>query len=51
MQLHQLTIHEAHQLLKNKKISSRELTRAILDRIDAVESKIDAYINLSEDLA
>ena len=51
MQLHQLTINEAHQLLKNKKISSRELTRAVLDRIDAVESKVDAYISISEELA
>jgi aspartyl-tRNA(Asn)/glutamyl-tRNA(Gln) amidotransferase subunit A len=42
---------EAHQLLKSKKISSRELTRAVLDRIDAVESKVDAYISISEQLA
>ncbi len=51
MKLHELTISEAHQLLKNKKISSRELTRAVLDRIDAVERKIDAYISFSEELA
>jgi aspartyl-tRNA(Asn)/glutamyl-tRNA(Gln) amidotransferase subunit A len=51
MQLHQLTIHEAHELLKKKKISSRELTRAVLDRIEAVEGQIDAYIALSEELA
>ncbi len=51
MELYELTINEAHQFLKNKKISSRELTRAVLDRIDAVESKIDAYITISEELA
>ena len=51
MQLHQLTINEAHQLLKNKKISSRELTQAVLDRIETVESKIDAYITISAELA
>ena len=51
MELYELTINEAHQFLKNKKISSRELTQSVLDRIDAVESKIDAYINHSEDLA
>jgi aspartyl-tRNA(Asn)/glutamyl-tRNA(Gln) amidotransferase subunit A len=49
--LYELTIAEAHQLLKNKKISSRELTQSVLDRIDAVESKIDAYITISEKLA
>ena len=51
MKLHELTIHEAHRLLKSGEISSRELTRAVLDRIDAVESKVDAYINISEELA
>ena len=51
MKLHELTIHEAHRLLKSGEISSRELTRAVLDRIDAVESKIDAYITISEALA
>ena len=51
MELHELSINEAHQLLKNKKISSLELTRAVLDRIDTVESKIDAYITISEELA
>jgi len=51
VELYEITINEAHQLLKNKKISSRELTRAVLDRIDAVESKIDAYITISEALA
>lgn len=51
MKLYELTIHEAHRLLKNKEITSRELTRAVLDRIDAVENKIDAFISLSEELA
>ena len=51
MQLHQLTISEAHQLLKEKKISSRELTRAVLDRIEAVDNQIDAYITISAELA
>jgi aspartyl-tRNA(Asn)/glutamyl-tRNA(Gln) amidotransferase subunit A len=49
--LYELTINEAHQLLKNKDISSRELTHAVLDRIDAVENKIDAFITVSEELA
>ena len=51
MQLYQLTISEAHQLLKNKEISSRELTRAVLDRIAAVDDKIDAFITVSRELA
>jgi aspartyl-tRNA(Asn)/glutamyl-tRNA(Gln) amidotransferase subunit A len=51
LELHKLTINEAHQLLKNKEISSRELTRAVFDRIDAFEPKIDAFITISEEFA
>ncbi len=51
MELHELTISEAHQLLKAQKISSRELTQSVLNRIAAVESKVDAYIAWSEELA
>jgi len=51
MKLHELTINQAHNLLRKKEISSRELTRAVFDRIDAVESKVDAYLTLSEELA
>jgi len=51
VELYELTISEAHRLLKNGDISSVELTRAVLDRIDAVEDKIDAYITVSRELA
>jgi aspartyl-tRNA(Asn)/glutamyl-tRNA(Gln) amidotransferase subunit A len=51
VELYELTIDEAHQLLKNKDISSKELTHAVLDRIDAVENKIDAFIMVSRELA
>jgi aspartyl-tRNA(Asn)/glutamyl-tRNA(Gln) amidotransferase subunit A len=43
MKLHELTIEQASGLLKNKEISSVELTRAVLDRIDAVDGKVGAY--------
>jgi len=51
MQLYQLTISDAHNLLKNKEITSRELTRAVFNRIEAVESKVGAYITLAEEHA
>jgi aspartyl-tRNA(Asn)/glutamyl-tRNA(Gln) amidotransferase subunit A len=51
MQLYELTISEAHRLLTEKKISARELTSAVLDRIAAVEGKIDAFITVAGDLA
>ena len=51
MKLHQLTIHEAHELLKQKEISSQELTRAVLQRVEDVEAKVDAFITVAGDLA
>ena len=51
MELHELSIQKAHGLLKNKEISSRELTRAVFNRIDAFERKIDAFITISEEIA
>ena len=51
MELYELTINEAHRLLNNKEISSRELTRSILDRIAAVDGKIDAFLSVSEETA
>jgi len=48
MELHELTIQNAHEKLMSGEISSQELTRAILDRIDAVEPKVDAYITVDE---
>jgi aspartyl-tRNA(Asn)/glutamyl-tRNA(Gln) amidotransferase subunit A len=47
----QLTIHEAHQLLKNKKLSSVELTKAYLKRINKVEPKLRALVTVTEELA
>ena len=51
MKLHELTIHEAHDLLKRGKISSVELTQAVIDRIVAVDNDIKAYITLTPELA
>ncbi|OQY09026.1 MAG: aspartyl/glutamyl-tRNA amidotransferase subunit A [Desulfobacteraceae bacterium 4572_187] len=51
MKLHELTIHKAHELLKQKEISSVELTRAVLDRIEAVDDKVGAYITVAGDTA
>ena len=51
MNLHELTIDEAHNLLKKKEISSRELTRAVFERIEAVESQVGAYITIAEEFA
>jgi aspartyl-tRNA(Asn)/glutamyl-tRNA(Gln) amidotransferase subunit A len=50
-ELHQLTIHEAHELLKQRKISSRELTKSVLKRIAEIEGKVHACVTIVEDIA
>ena len=50
-ELCQLTIHEAHELLKRRGISSVELTKATLKRVDELESKVHACVTITEDIA
>jgi len=47
----ELTIHTAHSLLKKKEISSRELTRSVLDRIYVLDSQVGAFITVADDIA
>jgi aspartyl-tRNA(Asn)/glutamyl-tRNA(Gln) amidotransferase subunit A len=49
--LHQLTIHEARELLKQRKVSSVELTKSALKRIDEVEKKVHACVTVTENIA
>ena len=51
MDLHTLTIHEAHEKLKNRDFSARELTQALLKRIEEVEPKVKAYIIVTPEKA
>ena len=51
MPLHELTIQKAHAKLTSGEISSQELTQAALDRINAVESKVDAFITVDDKAA
>lgn len=44
MKLHELTAHEAFDLLKKKEISSTELTREMISRIEAVDTSIGSYL-------
>ena len=50
-ELTQLTIQQAHKKLKNKEVSSVELTQAFLDRIAKIDSKIQSYVSVANDLA
>ena len=49
--LYELTVREAHELLKRKEISSQELTRAVLERIHAEDHKVKAYITVADERA
>lgn len=51
MHLYELTIAETHEKLKSRDISSVELTRAVLDRIETVDQKVGAYITVCADAA
>ena len=51
MKLYELTIQDAHRLLKQKDVSSQELTRGVLDRINAVDEKVGAYITVDPEMA
>jgi len=48
---HQLTIHEAHRLLKARQLSSVELTKACLERIRQAEPEVHALVVITNELA
>jgi len=49
--INQLTIHEAHRLLKSKQLSSVELSRAYLERISQVEPEVHAFVTVTDEPA
>ncbi|MBI1909959.1 MAG: Asp-tRNA(Asn)/Glu-tRNA(Gln) amidotransferase subunit GatA [Deltaproteobacteria bacterium] len=51
MTLHSLTLHEIHEKLRKREVSSVELTQAVLKQIAKTEDKIHAFITLTEELA
>lgn len=50
-ELYELSIHEAGELLRQRKISAVELTRAHLERIRAVDDKVHAFTLVTDELA
>lgn len=49
MKLYELTIHEAHELLRKKEISARELMQSVLGRVGDIDEKVGAYITVDSD--
>ncbi len=50
-ELHDLTIDEAHRRLTAGDISACELTRAVLDRIDATDAALQAFLTVTPEVA
>jgi aspartyl-tRNA(Asn)/glutamyl-tRNA(Gln) amidotransferase subunit A len=51
MELYKLTIHELRSLLKRGDVTAREVTTSIFQRIRKLESRVSAFISLSEETA
>ena len=49
MKLNELTVEQAAGLLQKREIASVELTRAVLERIDAVDGKVGAYLTVDRE--
>ena len=51
MEIFEYKAYELSDMLKEKKISSVELTESVFNRIDSVEDKIEAYVTLDRENA
>jgi len=51
LELYELTIHEAQELLREGEISAVELTQAIIERIVEVDNQVKAYLTITPELA
>lgn len=51
MELHQLTIHELQEKIKEGKTSAVKITESVFQRIDAVEERVHSYIRLMKEEA
>ena len=51
MFMHHLTIAEASELLRTRKVSPVELTRSLLERIDGFDKTVQAFITVTSELA
>ena len=49
MSLHTQTIHQLRDRLRRGDVSAREVTQAVLNRIQAVDDKLKAYLWLNAD--
>ena len=48
MKPYSLTIHQATDLLKRRELSARELTSAVLERIQSTDTQVQSYVTICE---
>ena len=51
MELYKLTAHELSDKLKAKEVSSTEITKSLIERIENVEGKVESYITNTHEIA
>ncbi|MBI4641901.1 MAG: Asp-tRNA(Asn)/Glu-tRNA(Gln) amidotransferase subunit GatA [Candidatus Tectomicrobia bacterium] len=51
MELHRLTIHELHEKLKRREVTSREITESVLNSIKKVDEKVKAFLTVTPEIA
>ena len=51
MNLYEFSAYELSEKLKNREISSVELTKSVLDRADEVDCKVNAYLKIDRELS
>jgi aspartyl-tRNA(Asn)/glutamyl-tRNA(Gln) amidotransferase subunit A len=51
MEFNELTAHQIHKMLVNREVTSQEVTKAVIERIEKVDKKISAYTTKTFDLA
>jgi len=51
LKLCELTIHEAHDLLRKGEVSAVELTQAVIERIVEVDNQVKAYLTITPEWA
>ncbi|OPJ56298.1 Asp-tRNA(Asn)/Glu-tRNA(Gln) amidotransferase subunit GatA [Alkalithermobacter paradoxus] len=51
MDLHKMTLKEISEKLRNKEITALELTKKTLDKVKALESKVESFLSITEEIA
>lgn len=51
MELYERSAHELSEMLRNRECSSEEITRSVMDRAEATEDKVGAYLTMCREQA